>query len=140
MGSETAHFGFSPAAKESSGIVESPFEDGHEAVAPSRNGLTIEQAAASIETWLRGAWAKRPGTPILGSLRKPTDDLDLIELADTASDDGRAVGTFGGPSHSSFSDQTIHGSSSRSDGEGAASMRGRSTALTGIGGKGKKVD
>ncbi|KAI1152211.1 hypothetical protein F4825DRAFT_419929 [Nemania diffusa] len=140
MGSETAHFGFSKSTEESSGIVESPFEEGREAVVPARNGLGLEQAAASIETWVRGAWAKRPGTPILGSLRKPMDDLDLIELADTTSDDGRPIGGFGGPSHGSLSDQTIHGSTGRSDGEGAAFMRGRSTALTGVGGKGKKAD
>ncbi|KAI0433487.1 carbohydrate-binding module family 50 protein [Xylaria sp. FL1042] len=126
MGSETAHFGFSKKAEDSSGIVESPFEDGRDAEGPSRNGMGLEHAAASIESWLRGAWAKRPGTPKLGSLRKPVDDLDLIELADTTSDDGRTSHTLGGPSHSGFFDQNFHGSTSRSAGEGAASMRGRS--------------
>ncbi|KAI0109474.1 hypothetical protein GGR51DRAFT_511507 [Nemania sp. FL0031] len=140
MGSETAHFGFSNTTEESSGIVESPFEEGRDAVAPPRNGMSLEHAAASIETWLRGAWAKRPGTPILGSLRKPMDDLDLIELTDTASDDGRTISAFGGPSHGSIPEPILHGSSSRSNGEGAVSMRGRPTALTGAGGKGKKAD
>ncbi|KAI1128242.1 hypothetical protein F5Y10DRAFT_240853 [Nemania abortiva] len=140
MGSETAHFGFAKATEENSGIVESPFEEGRDAVVPPRNGLGLEHAAASIETWLRGAWAKRPSTPILGSLRKPMDDLDLIELTDTASDDGRTIGASSGPSQGTFSDQTMHGSTGRSDGEGAVSMRGRSTALTAVGGKGKKTD
>ncbi|KAI1352235.1 carbohydrate-binding module family 50 protein [Xylaria sp. FL0043] len=120
MGSETAHFGFSKTAEESSGIVESPFEDGRDAEGPSRNGMGLEHAAASIEHWLRGAWAKRPGTPKLGSLRKPTDDLDLIELADTASDDGRISNTLGGSSQGNFFDQNFHGSTSRSGGEGSA--------------------
>ncbi|KAI3332309.1 hypothetical protein HD806DRAFT_480105 [Xylariaceae sp. AK1471] len=140
MGSETAHFGFSKTAEESPGIVESPFEEGRDAVTPSQNGMGLEHAAASIETWLRGAWAKRPGTPILGSLRKPVDDLDLIELADTNSDDGRTMNTFGPPSGSGVSDQNFLGSSGRSDGEASASMRGRSMGLVGAGGKGKKAD
>ncbi|KAI8951047.1 hypothetical protein F4801DRAFT_589916 [Xylaria longipes] len=135
MGSETAHFGFSKTTEETSGIVESPFEDGCDAVAPARNNMGLEQAAASIETWLRGAWAKRPGTPILGSLRKPTDDLDLIELADTTSDDGRTINT----SFGSILDQNSHGSTSRSNGDGATSLRGRSMEPMG-GGKGKKAD
>ncbi|KAI0206193.1 hypothetical protein F4808DRAFT_406379 [Astrocystis sublimbata] len=130
MGSETAHFGFAKTAEETSGIVESSFEDGRDAVAPSRSNMGIEQAASSIETWLRGAWAKRPGTPILGSLRKPTDDLDLIELADTNSDDGR---TF-------VLDQNSQGSTSRNNGEGATSLRGRTMETTGGGSKGKKAD
>ncbi|TRX98945.1 hypothetical protein FHL15_000287 [Xylaria flabelliformis] len=135
MGSETAHFGFSKTAEEASGIVESPFEDGRDAIAPARNNMGLEQAAASIETWLRGAWAKRPGTPILGSLRKPTDDLDLIELADTTSDDGRMINT----SFGNLLDQNSHGSTSGSNGEGTTSLRGRSIQPT-EGGKGKKAD
>ncbi|KAI1490536.1 Arv1-like family-domain-containing protein [Biscogniauxia mediterranea] len=97
MGSETAHFGFNNGREENSGIVESPFEDGRDVTAPSRNGMGLEQAAASIETWLRGAWAKRPVTPRMGSHKKPPEDLDLIELTDTNSDDGR-MGTIGGSS------------------------------------------
>ncbi|KAI2635200.1 carbohydrate-binding module family 50 protein [Xylaria nigripes] len=127
MGSETAHFGFSKRAEEDPGIVESAFEEQCGAVASSQNGLGLEHAAASLETWLRGAWAKRPGTPKLGSLRKAVDDMDLIELTETTSDDGRsATNTFDSPSDGSFLDKKSHGSSSRSDGQGAVSMRGRS--------------
>ncbi|KAI0506223.1 carbohydrate-binding module family 50 protein [Xylaria bambusicola] len=134
MGSETAHFGFSAKTEESTGIVESPFEEGRDATAPSRNGVGLENAAASIETWLRGAWAKRPGTPKLGSLRKPPDDLDLIELADTTSDDGRPGNPIGSSSsHGNIYDQNIHGSTSRSAGEGTASMRGRPMLMGVIG-------
>ncbi|KAK5633130.1 hypothetical protein RRF57_008844 [Xylaria bambusicola] len=132
MGSETAHFGFSAKTEESAGIVESPFEEGRDATAPSRNGVGLENAAASIETWLRGAWAKRPGTPKLGSLRKPSDDLDLIELADTTSDDGRPGNIINASSsHGTIYEPNIHGSTSRSAGEGTASMRGRSMLMGG---------
>ncbi|KAI1288211.1 hypothetical protein F5Y03DRAFT_380000 [Xylaria venustula] len=137
MGSETAHFGFSQT-EEGSGIVESPFEEGRDAAAPSKTGVGLEQAAASIETWLRGAWQKRPGTPRLGSLRKAADDLDLIELAEAASDDGRTGNTLAGSSHAGFLDQTSHGSTSRSGGEGVASIRGRSMPTASA--KGKKAD
>ncbi|GAP90262.1 hypothetical protein SAMD00023353_4600070 [Rosellinia necatrix] len=138
MGSETAQFGFFRPAEEGSGIAESPFEEGRDAAVPPKNGMGLEHAASSIETWIRGAWAKRPATPILGSLRKPVDDLDLIELADTASDDGRTINALGRPSQG-FLDHTSHGSTSRSDGEGASSMRGRPTGPGG-GEKGKKSD
>ncbi|KAI1409372.1 carbohydrate-binding module family 50 protein [Hypoxylon sp. FL1857] len=119
MGSETAHFGFNNAAEEAAEIVESPFEEGRNAASPTRNGIGLEQAAASIETWLRGAWAKRPGTPRLGSHRKQPDDLDLIELADTNSDDGRLGGTPGRAHETGLLSQGFHGSTSRSDGDGA---------------------
>lgn len=138
MGSETAHFGFSTKTEESTGIVESPFEEGRDAAAPSRSGAGLETAAASLENWLRGAWAKRPGTPKLGSMRKPPDDLDLIELTDTMSDDGRMSNTISGASHSNIPEQNAHGSTSRSAGDGTASMRGRSMVLGA--GKGKKAD
>jgi hypothetical protein len=140
MGSETAHFGFPKTAEEIPGIVESPFEEGRDAVTPLQNGMGLEHAAASIETWLRGAWAKRPGTPKLGSVRKPVDDLDLIELADTNSDDGRTLNTFGSPSGGSSLDPSFLGSSSRNDGEASASIRGRSMGPAGVGAKGKKAD
>ncbi|KAF2973346.1 hypothetical protein GQX73_g22 [Xylaria multiplex] len=139
MGSETAHFGFSKTAEESTGIVESPFEEGRDATAPSRNGAGLEHAAASIETWLRGAWAKRPGTPVLGSLRKPVDDLDLIELTDTTSDDGRTSNMLSGHSHGGLLESDFHGSTSRSDGQGAMSIRGRTMPM-GKGNVGKKTD
>ncbi|OTA90289.1 carbohydrate-binding module family 50 protein [Hypoxylon sp. CO27-5] len=125
MGSETAHFGFNNATEEGPGIVESPFEEGRNAASsPSRNGIGLEQAAASIESWLRGAWAKRPSTPRMGSHRKQTDDLDLIELTDTNSDDGRLGGTPGRAHEAGLLSQGFHGSTGRSDGEGA--VRGRS--------------
>ncbi|KAI1377546.1 carbohydrate-binding module family 50 protein [Hypoxylon crocopeplum] len=138
MGSETAHFGFNNAPEEASGIVESPFEEGRDATSASRNGMGLEHAAASIETWLRGAWAKRPSTPRLGSHRKPAEDLDLIELTDTNSDDGRLGSTFGRMPEAGLLNQSFHGSTGRSEGEG--SVRGRSAPPTAAaGGKGKKM-
>ncbi|KAI1099889.1 carbohydrate-binding module family 50 protein [Jackrogersella minutella] len=117
MGSETAHFGFNNTTDEATGIVESPFEEGRNATSSARNGIGIEQAAASIETWLRGAWARRPSTPRLGSHRKQPEDLDLIELTDTNSDDGRLAGraTETGLLNQSFGNV---GSTARSEGEG----------------------
>lgn len=135
MGSESAHFGFKK--DESSDIVESPFEDGHATtVAHPRNGAGLEQAAASVESWLRGAWAKRPGTPRAGSYRQ--EDSDLIELTDTNSDDGRLGGLHGGRALDyGLLDQEIQGSTGRRDGEGT--VRGR--AGTGLGfTRGKKSD
>ncbi|RYP66122.1 hypothetical protein DL769_006119 [Monosporascus sp. CRB-8-3] len=149
MGSKSAHFGFSK--DEPSAIVESPFEEGRDAsVANARGGTGgggLEQAAASIETWLRGAWAKRPATPRKGSshLRRTTahhqqqhpEDSDLIELADTNSDDGWMCGGGGGvPESGGFVAQSLHGSTARSD--GAGSVRGRSTGPAAS--KGKKAD
>lgn len=127
MGSESAHFGFQK--DEASGIVESPFEDGREVSANARTpgGIGLEQAAASVETWLRGAWAKRPGTPRIGSHRLKTqpEASDLIELADTNSDDGRLAGPARTASEPGLLlDQSLHGSSGRS--EGVGSVRGRS--------------
>ncbi|KAI1337434.1 hypothetical protein F5Y15DRAFT_390330 [Xylariaceae sp. FL0016] len=139
MGSETAHFGFNKAKsteeQQRSGIVESPFEEGRDATAGilggnGKNGIGLEQAAASVETWLRGAWAKRPGTPRLGSQRKANEDLDLIELTDTNSDDGRLSVLERSPEGSGLLTQsrsfqgTGGGSTGRSEGEG--SVRGRS--------------
>ncbi|KJK94674.1 hypothetical protein H633G_01467 [Metarhizium anisopliae BRIP 53284] len=94
MGSETANFGFGQSA---SGIVESPFENCRNASSTSRQGTGLDRAAAAVEHWLRGALAKRPSTPLLGSRLRPTglsadpDATDLIELTDTASDDGKAA-------------------------------------------------
>ncbi|KAI0161634.1 carbohydrate-binding module family 50 protein [Hypoxylon sp. FL1284] len=134
MGSETAHFGFNSSAEETSGIVESPFGDGREATSPPRNGMSLEHAAASIETWLRGAWAKRPSTPILSSHRRPPEDLDLIELTDTNSDDGR-VSMLERVPEAGLLNQNLHGSTGRSEGEG--SVRGRSAPASVMGRKGK---
>jgi hypothetical protein len=135
MGSESASWGFRGKSDEGgpSGIVESPFEDGRDSsLADSKQGIGLEQAAATIETWLRGAWAKRPATPRLGSQKRSPDDLDLIELTDTNSDDGHPRTPLRmpetNPSHLGYL-----GASGRSDGEG--NVRGRST-----GPKGKKSD
>ncbi|OTB03321.1 carbohydrate-binding module family 50 protein [Hypoxylon sp. CI-4A] len=142
MGSETAHFGFTKATDEpaAAGIVESPFEEGRTATSPARNGMGIEQAAASIESWLRGAWARRPSTPRLGSSNRRPEDLDLIELTDAHSDDGRLGGTPGrAPAESGLLlNHGFQGSTARSEGEGEGFMRGRS-APPGAG-KGKKAD
>ncbi|KAK1720686.1 LysM domain-containing protein [Colletotrichum lupini] len=140
MGSETANFGFRPGS--SSGIVESPFDEGQDLSATSRQGSGLDRAAASVETWLRGAFAKSPGTPTLGSRSRQPDDLDLIELTDTNSDDGRLPmpATSGGVTSTGLLDaapMTI-GSSGRSDGEGPVLRRGLSN--TGAAAKGKKSD
>ncbi|KAH7031304.1 uncharacterized protein B0I36DRAFT_242406 [Microdochium trichocladiopsis] len=113
MGSESAHFGFTKSGQPGSGtgIVESPWEDGRDAPSLSKGGMGLEQAAASVETWLRGAWQKRPATPRMGSYnRRPTtqEDLDLIEMTDTNSDDGRSGGT-GGAGSRGLLDQGLHG-------------------------------
>ncbi|KAI0142784.1 carbohydrate-binding module family 50 protein [Xylariaceae sp. FL1272] len=114
MGSESAQFGFTTKTEEgSTNIVENPYEEGLEASMPARNGMGIEQAAASIETWLRGAWAKRPATPKMGSHRKPADDLDLIELTDTNSDDGRILSAPSRSPDRSLLSQGFTGTSSR---------------------------
>lgn len=132
MGSETAHFGFAPT---SSDIVESPFEDGRDVTPAARNGTGLDRAAAAVETWLRGALAKRPSTPLLGGrvrsagLSGDNDISDLIELTDTASDDGRQTsdGTINMMSSLSLM------SSGRSDGN--LPTRGRTRA-----GSGKRLD
>ncbi|KAK1759455.1 hypothetical protein QBC47DRAFT_107259 [Echria macrotheca] len=100
MGSEQARLGFASVPGEGNvSIVESPFADGHDAgsaaTGGSAQGTGLDKAAAAVETWLRGAWAKRPGTPVLGPRRGtgtgPEIQGDLIELADTNSDDGRGT-------------------------------------------------
>jgi hypothetical protein len=124
MGAETAHWGI---VKDSSGIVESPFEEGRDASTVNRQGTGLDRAAAAVETWLRGALAKRPSTPLRGNRARSSSDQfgasgsmgDLIELADTGSDDGR----LNGDATNSFLDGTALGSSSRSEASG--SVRGR---------------
>lgn len=140
MGSETARFGFNN--EEAAAIIESPFEEGRDASAANKQGTGLDKAAMTIETWLRGAWAKRPNTPILGPSRtRPhvDGDPDLIELEDTNSEDG--------PIGSGLLDQAIpdlpnlgNGSSSRSDGNGSA-LRGRTPQRSDPGlAKDKKAD
>lgn len=119
MGSETARFGFND---EGAAIAESPFEEGRDVTATNPHGTGLDKAAATIETWLRGAWAKRPNTPILGPNRPRGGDGDLIELEDTNSDDGR-IGGLLGQGDTGLLNSTL-GSSSRSDGEGSL-LRGR---------------
>lgn len=132
MGSEIARFGINGGEQPS--IVESSFEEGRDLSSPSRQGLGIDKAAAAVETWLRSAFAKRPGTPNLGPRGQPPQrDGDLIELTDTNSDDGRGGGGGGGTfagglefaNLSLLSSSATQGSSSRSAGEGT--VRGRST-------------
>ncbi|KAG5978154.1 hypothetical protein E4U55_006337 [Claviceps digitariae] len=83
MGSDSAHFGFGQA---SATIVENPLEEGRDLGSTSRMGSGLDRAAAAVEHWLRGALAKRPSTPLLGNLSRPTGSSsehhvsDLIEL------------------------------------------------------------
>lgn len=120
MGSESARFGF--YNDEAAAIVESPFEEGRDATSTTRQGTGLDKAAAAIETWLRGAWAKRPNTPILGPSRPRGGDGDLIELEDTNSEDGRLSGLL--DQGDAGLPNSNYGSSSRSDGESAL-LRGR---------------
>ncbi|KAL0944202.1 LysM domain-containing protein [Colletotrichum truncatum] len=139
MGSETANFGFRPGS--SSGIVESPFDEGQDLAATSRQGSGLDRAAAAVETWLRGAFAKSPGTPTLGGRGRHLDDLDLIELTDTNSDDGRlptpAVG--GGVTSAGMLEATPMTVSSTARSDGDSSVRGRGLNTASIA-KGKKSD
>ncbi|CAN8102968.1 unnamed protein product [Discula destructiva] len=119
MGSETARFGFN---EEGAAIVESPFEDGRDMASANQHGTGLDKAAATIETWLRGAWAKRPNTPILGPNRLRGVDGDLIELEDTNSEDGRMGGLLD-QGDSSLLNSNL-GFSSRSDCD-TSLLRGR---------------
>ncbi|TQV96634.1 hypothetical protein V2A60_002980 [Cordyceps javanica] len=133
MGSEIAQFGFKGG---SNSIVESPFQDGRQDAATLNNhGTGLDRAAAAVETWLRGALAKRPTTPLLRPRSKGVirTDSDLIELTDTGSDDGRFHSE---PVGSLLEPLAISGTSSHSQGMGTASMR----SSTGGAGKGKKED
>ncbi|PHH71522.1 hypothetical protein CDD83_5148 [Cordyceps sp. RAO-2017] len=95
MGSETARFGFAP---ESSNIIENHVDYGRDTLSVSRQSSGLDKAAAAVETWLRGALARRPSTPVLGSRTRSLggsssehNSSDLIELADTRSDNGRVI-------------------------------------------------
>ncbi|KAK3943872.1 hypothetical protein QBC46DRAFT_253189 [Diplogelasinospora grovesii] len=117
MGSEMARFGmFDINPEEPPLIVENPSSGEGGGVlstlsSSARNqGSGLDKAAAAIETWLRGAFAnsRRPSTstPLMGPsssrfggrpLQLPEEGVtDLIELADTNSDDGRSGGGGGG--------------------------------------------
>ena len=137
MGSETARFGFGQG--DESGIVESHFEEGRNATPSSRQGTGLDKAAAAVESWLRGALAKRPSTPMLRGRVRPTgmpgdqDITDLIELTDTASEDGRAARDS---SFSTMLNSTSLGTTGRND--SSTTLRGR--ARIGADDKGKKKD
>ena len=102
MGSETAQFGFGSGQDgAAAGLVDNPFQGG-DVLATNQNGTPLDRAAAAVETWFRGALAKRPSTPMTGHNRSSSHQHhaasefggdaaggDLIELADT-SDDGRS--------------------------------------------------
>ncbi|CAK7232011.1 hypothetical protein SBRCBS47491_008123 [Sporothrix bragantina] len=136
MGSETAHFGFGEQAP---GIVESSFADGRDMSAMGQMDTGLDKAAASIETWLRGAFSKRPGTPgsaagtpstsFAGRIGRQLEETlgDLIELEDGPREDGPSSNTATRPNANASTGW-------RADSEG--SIRGRSTAAA----KGKKAD
>ncbi|KAJ9142851.1 LysM and putative peptidoglycan-binding domain-containing protein 2 [Coniochaeta hoffmannii] len=158
MGSESARLGFDDPLNSDgtgqAGIVESPFEDGRDVESVSRSGNAasgtgLDKAAAAVETWLRGAFAKLPpGTPVLGPRGRSQGghhhhqgqgarqmDGDLIELTDTNSDDGRPGGALGDLLDSSLLSSDAFGASGRCDGDGGA-IRGRGVGAA----KGKKAD
>lgn len=161
MGAESARFAIGEAGTpgRTSGIVESPFEEGRDVESLAKGGTQgsgLDKAAAAVETWLRGAFAKiPPGTPVLGPRGRGHGinhgqgaghrelEGDLIELADTNSDDGRGGlggvgGSLGDLLDSSLLSSSVFGSSSRSEGDGSAGLRGRGAASGGA--KGKKAD
>jgi hypothetical protein len=139
-------------------IVESPFEEGRDAAASAsrlQQGAGLEKAAAAVETWLRGAFERArqgPLTPVLGPTGRgrvgggggggvggggggmPEVGGDLIELADTGSEDGRHE-------PSGFWDSGLLGSpvggsgSGRSPGQWASGVRGRGGAAALAGNK-----
>ncbi|KAG7287902.1 hypothetical protein NEMBOFW57_007419 [Staphylotrichum longicolle] len=158
MGSESARFGFARppddgGATASVAIVESPFEDGRDATSAAsrqqqQQGTGLDKAAAAIETWLRGAFERArqgPRTPVMGPRGRvraggggsgmPDVGGDLIELADTGSEDGRheaAVWDTGGLL-SALPDPVSGGASGgsasgRSAGQWAPGVRGRGSA------------
>lgn len=133
MDSEIAHFGFKAG---NSTIAGSSFAEGRQdAAALNKQGTGLDRAAAAVETWLRGALAKRPTTPLIRPRSKgaATMDSDLIELTDTGSDDGRFHHE---PVSSLIEPLTISGTSSHNPGIGGATMR----SCGGGAGKGKKED
>ncbi|EGX94668.1 LysM domain protein, putative [Cordyceps militaris CM01] len=133
MDSEVAQFGFRGG---NGSIAESSFEGGRQDSAGiNSNGTGLDRAAAAVETWLRGALAKRPTTPLMRPRSKGTSraEGDLIELTDTGSDDGRV---YHEPLGSLIEPLAISGTSSHSRGTGAATIRSN----TGASGKGKKAD
>jgi hypothetical protein len=141
MGSETARWGFQ-TEEVVPVIAESALEDVSELSSSQRHGTGLDKAAAAVETWLRGAFDRKPGTPLLvpkGRLAIQ-DEGDLIELAETNSDDGRTAPAAG---PSAFPGSTLLGSglltaSGWSDGDGLVRGRSRSSTTSLV--KGKKAD
>ncbi|CEJ80290.1 hypothetical protein VHEMI00484 [[Torrubiella] hemipterigena] len=120
MDSEVLRFGFS---NDSAAIAESSFEQGRTAEPTGRHGTGLDRAAAAVETWLRGALSKRPNTPLLGARRHGSSfgsnpEVDFIELADTASDDGRLADTG-----TSLLGPIVAGTTGRSDAFGTVTPR-----------------
>jgi len=146
MGSEVARIGFGKGMdNNSSGIAESPFEDGRDAGSAATGGAQgtgLDKAAAAVESWLRGAFAKRPGpaTPVLGPRGRGTMDGggagDLIELEDTNSDDGR---TGSGAGLGSSLGQDVSGPTGWST-DGTGAVRGRTNARGSVARKDSKAD
>ena len=148
LGAETAHIGFTGGGEHPT-IVESPFEDGGDASTINGQGSTgLDKAAAAVENWLRGAFAKRPSglrTPSLSTPRRSAlgpEEGDLIELTDTNSDDGR--GSSANPASGDMGDTGLlnfavgtSGRSATMGGNGTARERYPSGSLAG---RDKKAD
>ncbi|KPM36190.1 hypothetical protein AK830_g10370 [Neonectria ditissima] len=134
MGSETARFGFKPEAP---GLVENHVDNGQDKNSTGQQGTGLDKAAAAVETWLRGALTRNPSSTFGGLLGQPGGDGNLIELTDTGSDDGRQSG---GAPNSMMEASSVGnmGSSSRSDGNGNGTVRGRTTTAGIKGDKGDK--
>jgi len=127
MGAETARFGFGGTAEEQATIAESPFEEGRDTSALGNQSTGLDKAALTVETWLRSAFAKHPGTPILGPRGRSgaMEEGDLIELTDTNSDDGRGR-TPGRPGEElGLLGSADFGSSGWSTADGRGAVRGR---------------
>ncbi|SPO05061.1 uncharacterized protein DNG_07746 [Cephalotrichum gorgonifer] len=118
-GVETAQLGFPPEIGLS---AEAPFR---EAADLSRQGTGLDRAAAAVETWLRGALAKRPGTPSRGGEWRGEHDMDLIELADTVREDGGVSGKGVVDSSLSLPADAARAGGSSGRAETSASRRGK---------------
>ncbi|KAK3353089.1 Arv1-like family-domain-containing protein [Lasiosphaeria hispida] len=143
MGSESARFGFGNAAENgpaAAALVEGLFEGGRDETGASEvvnhQGSGLDKAALALEIWLRGAFAKRgPATPVLGPRGRPgapamEGDGDLIELADTNSDDGRGfnLALAAGGDLSGLLSSVVSGPTGWSAGDGGGTMRGRNAS------------
>lgn len=156
MGSETAHFGF---GEESPGLVESSFEDGRDAssmAAAAAKDTGFDKAAASIETWLRGAFkgtaggstaTDSPSTSFAARIGRQLEETlgDLIELEDGRTNTDDDAGGGGSSSANQNTRLATGGTVTQSAGRDGV-VRGRSTATgsrtapPGNMAKGKKSD